>query len=117
MGLDDDKYYSNNNNFRIHPVGRNKANELGIYDMSGNVDEWCNDLHGEYPSGVLTDPTGASTGSFRVIRSGEPDFFAELCRSATRNYSIDPSSGGSNTGFRLAITIPSNENKSAKDQE
>ena len=51
---------------RTHPVGEKKANELGIYDMSGNVYEWCNDLYGSYPTEAVTNPTGSSTGDYRV---------------------------------------------------
>jgi formylglycine-generating enzyme required for sulfatase activity len=56
---------------KIHPVGTKSSNELGIYDMSGNVAEWCNDWHSEYSSNSQTNPTGLTTGSGHVVRGGD----------------------------------------------
>jgi|GEM_PF-464543 len=63
-------WYDNNSNNSVHPVGMKRANDLGIYDMSGNVSEWCWDFYGPYTSNFQTDPTGPETGSARVIRGG-----------------------------------------------
>lgn len=60
----------NNSGKKTHNVGTLKANELGLYDMSGNVNEWCQDLYGPYSSEAQTDPTGPLDGSRRVIRGG-----------------------------------------------
>jgi formylglycine-generating enzyme required for sulfatase activity len=84
------------------PVGKRKPNELGIYDMSGNVKEWCQDWYGEYPSGAVSNPQGASSGSDRVIRGGSWYDSASECRVSSR-YSINPISWSNNFGFRLAL--------------
>jgi formylglycine-generating enzyme required for sulfatase activity len=81
-------------------VGTKASNELGIYDMSGNVWEWCWDWYGTYPTEAKTDPVGASSGSYRVSRGGSWCYAAEYARSAFRNYS-DPFYRGDALGFRL----------------
>lgn len=66
------------------PVGTKVSNELGIYDMSGNVCEWCNDWYGDYSSGAQTNPKGPYDGSDRVIRGGSKGSGARCCRSSSR---------------------------------
>jgi len=68
-----------------HPVGTKKANELGIYDMSGNVREWCNDWFSNYSSGAVTDPQGAASGSDRVLRGGSWGSNNRSCRVSNRS--------------------------------
>ena len=63
-------YWKRNSDRKTHAVGTKKPNELGIYDMSGNVSEWCQDIYGSYSSSSQTNPTGATSGSYRVIRGG-----------------------------------------------
>jgi formylglycine-generating enzyme required for sulfatase activity len=93
-------WYLGNSRSRTHEVGTKAANGLGIYDMSGNVMEWCWDWYGTYPSTAQTDPLGASSGSDRVGRGGDLNKFAGLVRSAIR-YDERPNSRPSYIGFRL----------------
>jgi formylglycine-generating enzyme required for sulfatase activity len=78
-----DWYNSNSNNYN-HPVGQKTPNAWGLYDMHGNVSEWCNDWLGYYTSGSVMNPTGLSSGSSRVIRGGNWNFDANDCRSSFR---------------------------------
>jgi formylglycine-generating enzyme required for sulfatase activity len=70
--------------YGTQPVGQKKANELGIYDMSGNVWEWCSDWHDDYPTDAVTDPTGPASGSYRVLRGGSWYYYSQYCRVADR---------------------------------
>ena len=86
--------------YGTHEVGKKAANALGLYDMSGNVWEWCYDLYNSIETGNVTDPTGASSGSFRVRRGGSWSYYAydaSVCRRSGSN----PDNRGSSLGFRL----------------
>jgi len=87
-----------------HPVGKKKANAWGLYDMSGNVYEWCHDWYGTYPSSSVTDPVGAS-GQTRVIRGGYWGYDPYRCRAAHRAY-YNPVNHNYKLGFRLARSVP-----------
>ena len=86
-----------------HPVGSKQPNAWGLYDMHGNVYEWCSDWFEEYPSGEVTDPSGPSSGSFRVYRGGSWFNSAEVCRSAYRSRG-KPSRLRNDLGFRVSLS-------------
>ena len=97
-------WYYDNSSSKTHIVKTKAANELGIYDMSGNVWEWCSDWYDAsyYSSSPQNDPTGSATGPYRVLRGGSLSRDATDCRCAYRG-STTPSYRYSNVGFRLAL--------------
>ncbi len=94
-------WFATNSDGKTHPVGEKKPNELDLYDMSGNVWEWCWDWTAGYTAGKQTDPTGPPLGMYRVLRSCSWGTERDICYPTNRSY-YKPSLTSSNIGFRLA---------------
>ncbi|MFH2093540.1 MAG: bifunctional serine/threonine-protein kinase/formylglycine-generating enzyme family protein [Pseudomonadota bacterium] len=98
--IDSVAWYGSNSEESTHPVGTKQPNRLGLYDMSGNVWEWCQDWFCYYPSGSVTDPKGAVSGIYRLIRGGSWNDRFKDCRSAARDV-CEPDGRSNTLGFRL----------------
>jgi formylglycine-generating enzyme required for sulfatase activity len=97
-------YSENNPERKTHPVGQKKPNEWGLYDMHGNLFQWCQDWYGEYPQNDLADPQGPEKGTSRVMRGGAWGNDPAACRSAFR-LAYEPGRGNFIIGFRLCFSL------------
>ncbi len=95
-------WYFKNSDSKTHPVGQKRPNELGLYDMSGNVYEWCSDWYGSYSKGTQTNPIGPSSDTHRVLRGGCWGSDGEHCRFSYRSNNY-PSYRSHSHGFRLVF--------------
>ncbi len=98
--IDEVAWYEDNSDDKTHPVGAKRANKLSIYDMSGNVCEWCWDWFGDYSSSSQTNPKGADSGSERVLR-GCGWRYSNACNGVANRNADDPADGSYLFGFRL----------------
>jgi formylglycine-generating enzyme required for sulfatase activity len=101
--LGDFAWFGDNARSQTTAVGQKKPNAWGLYDMHGNVWEWCSDWYGDYGAAASIDPQGPAQGTVRVLRGGGWDFTAGDCRAA-RRFGVVPSKTFSNLGFRLALS-------------
>ena len=104
--LNDVAWYDNNSGAKTHPVGKKLANELGIFDMSGNVSEWCEDRYGSYSQESQFNPTGPKEGYYRVVRGGSFSDYSRRCR-VSNHFLDDPDASNIYTGFRIVCPADS----------
>ena len=101
--IDQVGWYNGNSSNKTHAVGQKQPNELGIYDMTGNVWEYCSDWHMPYAAQAQTNPTGAATGDKHVLRGGCYHYDSKNCTNTNRHSYYTPDKGGASTGLRIVL--------------
>ena len=101
--IDQVGWYNGNSSNKTHIVGQKQPNELGIYDMTGNVWEYCYDWHTPYAAQAQTNPTGAATGDKHVLRGGCYHYDPKNCTNTNRHSYYTPDKGGASTGLRIVL--------------
>jgi len=104
--LGDYAWHGGNSGNYPHPVGQKKPNAWGLYDMHGNVHEWCADWHGEYPKGPATDPTGPASGTVRVLRGGSWGYDKPVNFQCANRQVSAPADRFRRNGFRVVVSVP-----------
>ena len=107
--------YSTSGNWR-HPVGRKRPNALGLYDMTGNVSEWCEDIYGPYELTTKPNPLGADTGSYRIARGGSYDECNANSHISVRRW-FKPETSAGYIGLRVALTLPNDPMMQVVEEE
>jgi formylglycine-generating enzyme required for sulfatase activity len=103
--IDEVGWYNGNSGNTPHAVGQKQPNELGIYDMTGNIWEYCFDWHTAYSAQAQTNPTGAATGEKHVLRGGCYHYDSKNCTSTNRHSYYTPDNGGASTGLRIVLEV------------